>query len=409
MPQVTVIGMGMAFGDLTGRHLAIIRRADILVGGKRHLSLFGDLPVEKMAITGDLAGLIDAIRSRMAEASVVVLASGDPLYHGIGDRLVRELGRDHVRVLPNITSVAAAFSRLGEPWQDARVVSLHGRTDMGELLRAVSAADRVAVFTDPKQHPGWVAAQLLAAGVDDVRMCVLERMGTESETIRWFDLDQAAEASFSDPNMAVLRRQGERSGGKRNPFLGMPDDGFDHQRGLITKSEVRAVTLSKLRLHRPDLILWDLGAGSGSVSVEAGALLPAGRIFAVEKEGDRITQIKANRDRHGIRNLSVVHATLPEGVDALPSPHRVFIGGGGTRLAAVIRAADGRMEEGGVMVVNTVLLGNLETARQTLAELGYDPEVVQIQVSIGKSMPWSLRLEARNPVWIISGRKAIKL
>jgi precorrin-6Y C5,15-methyltransferase (decarboxylating) len=182
----------------------------------------------------------------------------------------------------------------------------------------------------------------------------------------------------------------------------MPDHRFEHQDGLITKSEVRVVTLAKLCLH-PHHVLWDLGAGSGSVSIEASLLVRTGRVIAVEKIPERVRQIQANKRRFRAFNVEVVQAVAPDGLADLPAPDRVFIGGGGRDLREIMVVAGSRLRPGGGMVVNTVLLDSLETARETFRALGFETEIVQVQVNTSREMPGGQRLAAQNPVWIASG------
>jgi precorrin-6B C5,15-methyltransferase / cobalt-precorrin-6B C5,C15-methyltransferase len=200
----------------------------------------------------------------------------------------------------------------------------------------------------------------------------------------------------------VLKRRHDSPDRKRPLLLGAPDAWFEHEKGLITKAEIRAVTLSKLRLG-PRHTLWDLGAGSGSVGIEAALFITAGKIIAVEKDPRRVAQIKANAKRFGVKNLRAVQAAVPEGLAGLPRPHRVFIGGGGRHLPGIITAAARCLRPDGILVVNTVLLKNLDAAAETLRQLGFRTEIVQVQVLRGQDMPFSARLEALNPVWIITG------
>ncbi|MDH4205765.1 MAG: precorrin-6Y C5,15-methyltransferase (decarboxylating) subunit CbiT, partial [Desulfobacteraceae bacterium] len=185
--------------------------------------------------------------------------------------------------------------------------------------------------------------------------------------------------------------------------LGMPDQMFAHDKGLITKAEVRSVTLSKLQLES-EHILWDLGAGSGSVSIEASLFIKKGKIIAVEQRGDRIEHIKENKKRFGVRNLDVIHATLPFDMEKLPTPDRIFIGGGGKDLANIIESAGGYLKKNGIMVINTILIQNVENALKTLKHIGLNTEIIQVQVSRQMDMPWGEMLKAQNPVWIISGK-----
>jgi len=405
MRPVTIIGMGMSPEDLTARHRDLIAAADVLVGGRRHLAHFADLAAEKIEIGKGLSALLPAIRSAARDRRVVVLASGDPLYYGVGAYLVRALGPENVRVYPNVSSVAAAFARIRHPWQDVRVVSLHGRDGAAQLLAAAGEADWVAVFTDPTHTPTLVARLLLQNEVTGFEMCILENMGTAAERISWLAPQSAAASAFADPNLVVLKRSPQAAASPPRPlFLGMPDEQFDHQNGLITKAEVRVLALSRLQL-RPRDTLWDLGAGSGSLAIEAAVFIRSGLIFAVEQNPERIQQIRRNAARFGVSNLSAVQAVLPEGLEPLPDPDRIFIGGGGRNLGAIIRQAASRLKPGGRMVVNTVLLDTIQSAVAAMQQLGWEADLVQAQISRSQRMPWSLRMTAHNPVWIVSGAK----
>lgn len=402
MKPVTIIGMGMTIEDLTAKHLKIIEAADILVGGKRLLDLFEESRARKKVIGKDIDGVVEFVKQEMKNKHVVVLASGDPLFFGIGRRLVYAIGTENTRVYPNISSVAAAFARIKEPWNDVRVISLHGRKNEPRLFKALEEENTLAVFTDPKNNPAWLARRLLEKQFLTYKICVLEAMGSVSEKIAWYTLTEAAGMKFTDPNMVVLKRCPIGIKGKTRLFLGAPDSWYDHHKGLITKSEIRAITLSKLCLAT-DHILWDLGAGSGSVAVEAGLLIKKGKIFAVEKRAERVAQINTNKKRFGINNLKAIQAELPRGLEKLPRPDRIFIGGGGQQLKSILTVAAQCLKPEGVMVINTVLIPNVETARATLKKLGFNTEVIQVQINRSRQMPWAERLEALNPVWIISG------
>ena len=402
-PPITIIGTGVSPEDLTARQRSIIERADTLVGGQRLLDQFGRRNCRQRVIDKDLKGLGDFLEAEMADQAIVVLTSGDPLFFGIGAFLIRRLGADNVQILPNVSAVAAAFARLGEPWQAVRVVSLHGRNHTGQLLRCLAGGDTVAVYTDPAHTPAWLADLLVENGFADVTMIVLERLGTADERITRTRPDQATGINFDDLNLVVLKPDPAR---QTAPALypGMPDHHFAHEKGLITKAEVRALSLSRLRLF-DRAVFWDLGAGSGSVSIEAGLFITRGAIYSVEKKPQRIGQIHANRRRFGIGNMQVVEANLPEGLTDLPDPDRVFIGGGGKALGDIITTAAGRLKPGGIIVVNTVLVDNMTIAVSKLESLGLDMDMVQIQVNRATTMPFSHRLEAINPVWIITARR----
>ena len=404
MKTVTIIGMGLTPQDLTAEHLKVIEAADILIGGKRLLDYFEQSSAQKKTIDKNVKGVIDFVKNHMASRSIVVLASGDPLFFGIGARLVKALGADNVVIYPNISSVAAAFARIKEPWSNVRVISLHGRNNESILFKALEKENIVAVFTDPKNNPARLAQRLIEEDFLNFKICVLESLGTAAERFDWYSLDRAAGMLFSEPNLAILKRGTEDLKEKKALHLGLPDNYYHHQQGLITKSEIRAITLSKLRLLK-DHVLWDLGAGSGSISIEASQLVPSGRVFALEKNPQRIEQIEINKRRFGVKNLEILHAVLPEGLEGLPRPDRIFIGGGGRELENIINSAVTFLKPDGLVVVNTVLMRNLQTATEALRTLDFKTSMVQVQISRSQPMPWGDRLEAQNPVWIVSGMR----
>ncbi|MBW1698278.1 MAG: precorrin-6y C5,15-methyltransferase (decarboxylating) subunit CbiE [Deltaproteobacteria bacterium] len=405
MKPVAIIGMGLSARDLTEEHLEKIEQADILVGGKRHLNEFEDFTGIKKVITKDLSEIADYIKSRMKDHSIVVLASGDPLYYGIGSFLTASLGAENVEVYPNITSVACAFARIKEPWHDAHVISLHGRDHEALLQNALATEDKLVVFTDPVRNPAWVAGIVCKKGKHLFDMCVLEQLGYAGEKVSWYRPEEAVDKTFQEPNLVILKRiRPDSALGERRLFLGAPDEWYDHECGLITKAEVRAVTLSKLRLL-PHQTLWDLGAGSGSIAIEASLFIREGNIFAVEKNRERLRQIEENKKRFGVRNVTTVYAVIPDGLEGLPDPDRVFIGGGGKDLGKIIEKVSERLGSNGIVVINTVLLESCELGRKTLGRLGYKTDMVQVQINRTREMPRGERLEAQNPVWIVSGQK----
>ena len=238
-------------------------------------------------------------RAQSKLQKIVVLASGDPLFYGIGARMAGALGARRVRIYPNISSVAAAFARIKEPWNDAAIISLHGRKNDDKLFSALESENKIAVFTDPKKNPAWLAARLIEKEFLNFKMCVLEALGSDSERFDWYPLPKAAKMKFAEPNMVVLKRSPLKIKSTHQIHLGAPDNWYDHPGGLITKSEIRAITLSKLRLA-PHHTLWDLGAGSGSISIEASLFIKKGKILQSKKTRieSKISKITANDSRY---------------------------------------------------------------------------------------------------------------
>ena len=396
---VFLIGLGLGPGDLGPRAAKALERAQVLAGGRRLLDLLADHPGQRIVLKGDLASWLDRVAEAAGEGRVAVLASGDPLFFGIGRRLLERLGPDRVEVFPNITSIQAGFAALKEPWDGVEIVSLHGRDGQG-LWAALARAERVALLTDPSNTPAALARELLDRGQAGWRMSVLEDLGQADQRIGEYSLEAAASVEFSPLNVVVLRRTAPRPGF----FLGQAEEAYEHQAGLITKAEVRAVALGLLGLG-PGMCVWDLGAGCGSVGLEASLLIPGGRIVALEKDPARVELIKANQAHYQVGSLEVVRGEMPGALADLPDPDRVFIGGGGRDLEKIVHTAASRLAPGGVVVVSLVLLESLETALAALARAGLETDWTQVQIGRSAPLAGGTRLQALNPVWLVRGRK----
>jgi len=399
---VQVAGLGMSPADLTPKVLEIIREAQVLVGGRRLLDYFPKHRAMKIPLGKDPEGTLRQLAALAAAKRVVVLASGDPNFYGIGPLVVKVLGAEQVVIHPNLTAVQTACARLKMPWQDATIISLHGRS-WEPLDTALGQPGPLIIYTDPVHSPGEIARYLLDRGLTKSRLCVAEDLGQDTERVTWLNLAEALGREFSALNLVVaLPEPGEAVAPGPQFHLGLPEEVLVHQAGLITKSEVRAVVLAKLRLL-PGQVMWDVGAGCGSVGLEASLLIPDGKIFAVERHPERAAQIAANRDKFGVNNLQIVCAPAPVCLAALPDPQRVFVGGGGPEAGAIVREAMRRLLPGGRVVITAALLETLETARNVLTEAGWEVEVVQLQVSRSHSLAGGTALQALNPVWVVSG------
>ncbi len=408
MNPVNVIGMGQGIEDLTQTHLNLIQNCDVLVGGKRHLELFKSSGKKQLAITGDINGLIGTIKELIPEKKIVVLASGDPLFYGIGSTLTKHIDTAYLKIHSNISSISAAFAAIKMPWQDAKIISLHGRQKENFSFASLLDENKIAFLTDPHMDPEFIAQGMLNEGIFEFKTCVLENLGGgEKEKISWFDTpEQIKNQVFSQPNVVILiKTRLDKKEVLHETHFGMDDELFKHDKGLITKSEIRTISLSKLKLIKKDHVLWDIGSGSGSVGIEASFQIPWGLVFAIEKHSDRISDIIHNINNFNCSNIKVLNAAFPEGVEELKTPDRVFIGGGGNELGSIIDAACEKLSQYGVIVINTVILQSMNTALTHLKKNNFKPNVIQVQVSRSKEMPFGDRLEALNPVWIISGSK----
>ncbi|MEW6039287.1 MAG: precorrin-6y C5,15-methyltransferase (decarboxylating) subunit CbiE [Pseudomonadota bacterium] len=406
---------------LTPAALASLRAADLVIGAERTLALFEGHLAEG-AECRDLSGRLTQVPDWIAEARrngrrVAVLATGDPLCHGIAAYLGDKLGREALAVVPNVSTIQLACARLGLPWQDLAIGSAHSR-DAGEwtpgagpvhglygLLQKLSQADLMGVFTSPDNGPDRIARMLLAEGLEfEFEMAVAERLLLPDERIHgWMGIAEAAGRRYADPNVALLRRRP----GEREALFGLADARFRQRapdKGLITKREVRAVSLARLAL-RPDSIVWDIGAGSGAVGLEAARLCPKGHVYAIEKNAEDFAIALSNRESLRVTNYTLVQAKAPRELDGWPDPHGVFIGGSGGELRELIQNCLRRLRAGGWLVMNFATLENLATAVDALKASGARWDVTQLQASRSRPLLDMHRLQAENPIWIVCAQR----
>jgi len=396
---IDVVGTGLNPRRLPPGAAALVEQAQVLAGGERLLEALSSHPAERLPIRAPISDLVEAVdRASRSGRRVVVLADGDPGFFGIGKALVRALGVNRVRLHPNVTVLQAAAARTGRSWEDVRAVSLHGRSDLWPLRRALAMGRRAGVYTDRVFTPARIARDLSDCGVDGWSMVVFEDLGRTSERIRSFeDLSRAAQETFSPLSFLLLERC---SPPELPPILGLDDDRILHERGMITKQEVRAVGLARLQVE-PTHVVWDLGAGSGAVAIEASRMARDGKVFAVERNPDRVGRIRENVRRAGAYVVETVPGDMPECLASLPDPDRVFVGGGAGReglLEEVLR----RLRPGGRLVMHVVLLGSLERARRLLEREGWSSSVIQVQTQRSTPLSGDLRFEAQNPIFVLS-------
>ncbi|MFN3738230.1 precorrin-6y C5,15-methyltransferase (decarboxylating) subunit CbiE [Hydrogenophaga sp.] len=398
--------------------LAHLRRADVVIGGARTLALLAH-ELKPDAVRHDLTGRLSAVpdwvrEAREAQRHCVVLATGDPLCHGIAPYLAQHLCVQALDILPNLSTLQLACARIGLAWQDARIVSVHSR-DAGEwvpgsppahglyaLAQALRAHDRVLVLTSPDNGPDRIARLLLAEGLgDDFQMAVAEHLLQPQERVlAELRPPEAAVMRFAALNVVLLWRLVPAP---RPVRFGLPDQAYAQRqpdKGLITKQEVRAVSLARLQL-RADSVVWDIGAGSGSVGLEAARLCPQGHVYAIEKNAADHAIAEGNRAAFGVSNHTLVLGKAPEGLHTWPDPDAVFIGGSGGELTELIELVLRRLRPGGQMVMNFVTLENLATATQALAGLDVPWDVLQLQAARSRPILHMHRMAAENPVWIV--------
>ena len=402
MKTIYVIGAGIEGQEgFSRRALELVEQAELMIGGARQLALFPEFSGETLTIGTDLSPVVECLLK--AEAPVVVLASGDPLFFGIGRYLLRNLPDADIEFVPNVSSVQYAFAKIREPWDDAVFVSAHGRGMKGAVDQVV-AHDKIAILTDEVNTPRAIATELLERGRDGYSAYLCENLGTAEETITHTDLKGLLDIPAAALNVLILVKEYEAGDDGAGPCLGIPDEDFATVKKLITKEEVRAVSLAKLRL-RQDMTLWDIGAGSGSVSIEADHLMPNGRVFAVERNSQCLAFFKENLQKFNSRNITLIEEEAPACLDDLPDPDRVFVGGSGGHLWKILAAVDGRLSTGGRVVLNAVTLDALTSATDFFENANYELEVTTVNISRTRPLTDYKMFEAFNPVFVMAAVK----
>jgi precorrin-6Y C5,15-methyltransferase (decarboxylating) len=406
MKAVTLIGIGDdGCVGLTARAANAVAAAQVLAGGERHLAFFPQFTGERVVLKDKLGEALERIAQLAAENNVAILASGDPLFFGVGALVIKKVGGEHVEVLPAPSSVQHAFARVGLKWDDAAFVSLHGRAREG-LLARLRRLSKVAILTDEESSPRWIAAQLAAHGQTAWTAWVCENLGGTSERVRRFTIDELAACEDVGPlNVLILQREGEWRVPPAISFL--HEDEFAKRmpkKGLITKREARLVSLAMMQL-RPSSVMWDIGAGSGSVAIEASMLAPEGSVFAVEVDPEGVEICRDNVRAHAADNVRVVAGRAPEALAELPDPDAVFVGGSKGSMAEIIEVALARLKPGGRLVVNAITLDNVGETYRCLRERDREPEVIMLNVSRAEPLARYMRWEAQNPIHIFAVTK----
>jgi len=403
--KVVVVGMGMSPNDLSATALSLITKADILIGGKRHLGYFSKLPARKIPISKKLGEVVDAIISSLPTKRIVILASGDPSYYGIAHYLVKHLGKKKVEIIPNITTFQAAFAKIKESWDDALLLSLHGKPlpRLAPLLRKYA---KVGLLTDPTNTPDNIARRILSedSSLKDTDVFVAEEMGTEKERMSKYHLKDIVNKTFSPLNVMILITPPQRRGKEEETIpLGIPDHLFSHQRGLITKDDIRIFTLAKLNLPREG-VFWDVGSGSGSVAIEVALLAPELTIFAIEKHGERVKDIRKNLKKFRMGGtVTPILGEAPRALTQLPKPHRIFVGGTEGKLLPILRYCQRRLLPTGKIVINAATIETVNGTVSFFDRIGWLSTVTLVNISKMKKVGGQRRFSSLNPVFVVEG------
>lgn len=404
---VAILGLGAeGLPGLSSRARQFLEAATFLAGGARHLALVGPTAVGTFTLRDNVAELCERLERRGPDERCVVLASGDPLFYGIGHRISESLGGDQIVVEPAVSSMQLAFARAGLSWQDASIASVHGRP-LGKMLIPLLGRAKIGLFTQDGSSPAAVASFFADRGLTNYRAWVGERLGTSDERIATAPLSDLIGQVFDPLNFLVLLRGheappvGENDGSRlTDSMFAQPDSGPI----LLTHADVRAVALARFQ-QLPDGPIWDIGAGLGGMSVALARTFPEREVVAIERSAVQADFLRINRTRFGVYNLRIVEGEAPEGLAREGNAGAVFLGGSAGRLGAILDFVGERLEPGGVFVANFVSIENLARTLDRLRRLEWPAEVVQVQISHGQGLAGLTTLAPQRPVWIVNASR----
>lgn len=423
MNKISVIGIG--FRPLENCAKDIVLKSDAVLANNRLLDVFKkydeyESMKDKIIVHGSVYETLDYIGDNYKEQKISLMAAGDPMFFGIGRLVIERFGKDDVEVFPDLSSLQVAFSKIRETSSGAYCISFHGGPDpakrrkleyeLKDLPNLLGQYQKIGILTDKVNSPDKIAEAILGLTADSgqrsaVTIYVCEKIGYDDEKITEGTAEEISRGSFEHPNVVIIINAdvGVRSPRPCGIAFGLQEAEIEHSKGLITKDEVRAVTLHKLRLPRTG-VLWDIGAGSGSVSIEAAGVCPELKIIAIEKNGDRTENINDNRVKFNTENVEIVMGEAPETLKDLPAPDRVFIGGSGGNIDAIINFVNKRMNSG-ILVINAATIDTLNEAVKSLEKNKFKIEISEVSISRSKMINRKRHMSALNPIFIIKGEK----
>jgi precorrin-6Y C5,15-methyltransferase (decarboxylating) len=425
--KIRVIGIG--FRPLDKEASDIVRSADVVLANNRLLDVFKKYTeyadaADKLIVHPGVYETIDYIGDNYKTKQLVLLAAGDPMFFGIGRLVIERFGRNEVEIFPDLSSVQVAFSRIRETSNNALLISFHGGPDpekrrrleygISELPGLIEKHKKIAVLTDKVNSPDKIAETILEqSAVSDqrsaVKIYVCEKIGYEDERVIEGTPEEIHLQTFEHPNVVIIIQSTEHSTQNTDKKklsavkFGLKEAEIAHSKGLITKDEVRAVTLHKLRLPEKG-VLWDIGAGSGSVSIEASRVCPGLKIFAVEKKEEQLHYINGNKASFHANNIKTVKGDAPDVLEDLPGPDRVFIGGSGDNLTDIVNFVSDNMKSG-ITVINATTIETLNEAVHCLEQNSFNIDISEVSVSRSKIVKQKRHMSALNPIFIITGEK----
>lgn len=407
LQSISIIGIGddgLAAVPEAARQL--ILDAEILAGNERTLALVPEATGRRLAIGSDLDKVVEQI-DQAGDSRVAILVIGDPLFYGLARFLCDKLGRDRCEIVPHVSSMQLAFARVKESWDEAYLTNLANHS-LDSVVERIRVAEKVGLFTTEECAPAEVARALLALRLDYFTVYVCENLGARNERVTQGSVAEIAEQDFEALNVMVLVRDSDVPDQPKQPLVrslfGNPDEIFVQstpKHGLLTPAEVRAMALALMGLGSRSIV-WDVGAGCGTVSVEAAQLAPGGRVYAIEQDAEDEALIRENAGRFGVSNVIPVLGRAPEAWADLPDPDAIFLEGSGREVVRIAQCAFQRLRAGGRLVANVISIGALEELRQALGKHTSEVQVRMVNIARGTDQLQRLKFDALNPTFLIA-------
>ena len=410
--MINVVGIGLdGIAGLNEKIQKLVDKATFLVGSERHLSYFSHHPAQRLLL-GNLQKILEVIQQKQEQEEIIILVSGDPLFFGLGRLLLTKLSPNNLAFYPHYTSLQLAFNKIKMPWQDAEIVSVHGRNleQLIPLLR--QGKKKIAILTDHTNNPGAIANLYLSLDIPtNYDFWVCENLGDETEKLSYFNyenINDLLKQNFSCLNVVILLRQENFKDNYLDindlPILGLSDhtfSSFDDRPGLMTKRETRLIILGELALQ-PQQVVWDIGAGTGSVSLEIARLSPTSQVYAIEKTAIGIHLIEQNCQKLQISNVIAINGKAPEILEKLPAPQRIFIGGSSGNLSSILDICEQKITKNGIIVLAIATLEHLHSSLTWLEQHNCNYHLLQVQISRSLPLANLTRFSPLNPVTIIT-------
>ncbi|MBN2296788.1 MAG: precorrin-6y C5,15-methyltransferase (decarboxylating) subunit CbiE [Pirellulales bacterium] len=407
MEKIYIVGIGEnGLEGLSTAGKAIVQAAELMIGDEQTLALLPENGARRVVVGTSFDEVVAQVEAAK-ENKIVILAGGDPLFYGIARYLCDKLGKDRFEVIPHVSTMQLAFARVKESWEEAFLTNLAGHS-LDSVLESVRSAQKVGLFTSDDCGASCVAKYLLDAGIDYFTGYVCENLGSPNERVTRGELDELAKGDFSRLNVMILVRKPHvpdrprESIGRR--LFGNRDEAFMQskpKRGLLTPSEVRSMAMAELDVG-PSSVVWDVGAGSGSVSIEAAQIAFQGNVYAIEVDPEDHELIVANAERFGVKNLTPILGRAPKAWADLPDPDCIFIGGTGRESCRLVEEACKRLKPGGRLVATTSSIDGVSNLHKLLYACGGDVGVWMINLARGNFQLERIRFESLNPTFMLS-------